>query len=148
MTSTQTTPAAATPTSKTRKRAASREGQPQKAGWFARIVVFILCFLYPLIAAILVYLRHNVNALSMLQIDVVELLPIDASFFRTFMEVQGIFSFLLAVLAAPPNRSSRDFWVLKRHLPANAWRLAAVCATALPDIVSAKTATAAAMRDL
>ena len=64
--------------------------------------LFILCFIYPLIAAILVYLRHNVNALSMLQIDVVELLPIDASFFRTFMEVQGIFSFLLAVLAAPP----------------------------------------------
>ena len=64
--------------------------------------LFILCFLYPLIAAILVYLRHNVNALSMLQIDVVELLPIDASFFRTYMEVQGIFSFLLAVLAAPP----------------------------------------------
>ena len=46
MTSTQTTPAAATPTSKTRKRASSREGQPQKAGWFARIVVFILCFLW------------------------------------------------------------------------------------------------------
>ena len=64
--------------------------------------LFILCFLYPLIAAILVYLRHNVNALSMLQINVVELLPIDGSFFRTFMEVQGIFSFILAVLAAPP----------------------------------------------
>ena len=64
--------------------------------------LFILCFLYPLIAAILVYLRHNVNALSMLQIDVVELLPIDATFFRTYMEVQGVFSFILAVLAAPP----------------------------------------------
>ena len=64
--------------------------------------LFILCFLYPLIAAILVYLRHNVNALSMLQIDVVELLPIDATFFRTYLEVQGIFSFILAVLAAPP----------------------------------------------
>lgn len=64
--------------------------------------IFILCFIYPLIAAILVYLRHNVNALSILQIDVRELLPIDASFFRTFVEVQGAFSFILAVLAAPP----------------------------------------------
>ena len=42
MTSTQTTMAAATPTEKTRKRNSSREGQPQKAGWFARIVVLIL----------------------------------------------------------------------------------------------------------
>lgn len=63
---------------------------------------FIFCFIYPLIAAILVYLRHNVNALSLLQIDVRELLPIDASFFRTFLEVQGGFAFILTVLVAPP----------------------------------------------
>ena len=46
MTQTQTTMAAATPASAKRKRTSSREGQPQKAGWFARIVVFILCFLW------------------------------------------------------------------------------------------------------
>ncbi|MEP6850110.1 MAG: hypothetical protein ABI999_14725 [Acidobacteriota bacterium] len=64
--------------------------------------VFILCFAYPLIAAILVYLHHNANALAMLQINVRELIPIDASFFRTFLEVQGSFSFILTVLVAPP----------------------------------------------
>lgn len=64
--------------------------------------IFILCFLYPLIAAILVYLHHNVNALALLQINVRELLPIDASFFRTFIEVQGGFAFILTVLIAPP----------------------------------------------
>jgi ABC-2 type transport system permease protein len=64
--------------------------------------IFIVCFVYPLIAAILVYLRHNVNALSLLQIDVLELIPIDASFFRTFMEVQGGFAFIMTVLVAPP----------------------------------------------
>ena len=64
--------------------------------------IFILCFIYPLIAAILVYLRHNANALALLQINVVELLPIDNTFFRTFLEVQGTFSFILAVLVAPP----------------------------------------------
>ena len=37
MTQTQTTMGAATPTPKTRKRVSSRGGQPQKAGWFARI---------------------------------------------------------------------------------------------------------------
>jgi ABC-2 type transport system permease protein len=64
--------------------------------------VFILCFIYPLIAAILVYLHHNANALALLQINVRELLPIDASFFRTFLEVQGAFAFILTVLVAPP----------------------------------------------
>lgn len=64
--------------------------------------IFILCFIYPLIATILVYLRHNANALALLQINVVELLPIDATFFRTFLEVQGGFAFILTVLVAPP----------------------------------------------
>ena len=64
--------------------------------------IFLLCFIYPLIATILVYLHHNSNALALLQINVVELLPIDASFFRTFLEVQGGFAFILTVLVAPP----------------------------------------------
>ena len=64
--------------------------------------LFILCFIYPLIAAILVYLRHNANAIALLQINVSELLPIDASFFRTFMEIQGSFAFILTVIVAPP----------------------------------------------
>src|SRR5215211_6824318 len=64
--------------------------------------IFILCFIYPLIATILVYLHHNVNALALLQINVRELLPIDASFFRTFVEIQGAFAFILTVLVAPP----------------------------------------------
>ncbi|PYS98272.1 MAG: hypothetical protein DMF63_16595 [Acidobacteria bacterium] len=64
--------------------------------------IFILCFIYPLIATILVYLHHNVNALALLQINIQELLPIDNSFFRTFLEVQGGFAFILTVLVAPP----------------------------------------------
>lgn len=64
MTQTQTTPAAATPTPKTRKRVASREGSPQKAGWFARIVVFILCFLWivPVIGLFLTSFRPRDDA--------------------------------------------------------------------------------------
>lgn len=64
--------------------------------------VYILCFIYPLVAAILVYLHHNANALALMQINVKELLPIDATFFRTFIEVQGGFAFILTVLVAPP----------------------------------------------
>src|SRR5688500_13385603 len=64
--------------------------------------IFIVCFIYPLIATILVYLHHNANALALLQINVRELLPIDRTFFRTFLEVQGGFAFILTVLVAPP----------------------------------------------
>jgi ABC-2 type transport system permease protein len=64
--------------------------------------IFILCLIYPLVAAIIVYLHHNANALSLLQINVRELLPIDASFFRTFVAVQGGFAFILTVFVAPP----------------------------------------------
>ncbi len=64
--------------------------------------IFILCFIYPLVSAILVYLHHNVNALALLQINVRELLPIDNTFFRTFLEVQGGFAFILTVIVAPP----------------------------------------------
>ena len=66
------------------------------------ITLFIVSFIYPLIAAILVYLHHNVNALALLQINVRELIPIDATFFRTFLEIQGSFAFILTVLVAPP----------------------------------------------
>jgi ABC-2 type transport system permease protein len=66
------------------------------------VTIFIVCFIYPLVATILVYLHHNANALALLQINVRELLPIDRTFFRTFLEVQGGFAFILTVLVAPP----------------------------------------------
>ncbi len=66
------------------------------------VTFFVLCFIYPLVASILVYLHHNANALALLQINVRELLPIDATFFRTFVEVQGAFALLLTIIVAPP----------------------------------------------
>lgn len=68
---------------------------------------FILCFVSPLIFAILVYLHHNTNALAMFSLDVAQLLPIDASFFQTFVEIQGATALILTVLVAPPM-ISRD----------------------------------------
>lgn len=63
--------------------------------------VFCLCFIYPLVAAILIYLRHNSNALAIMQLNVRELLPIDASFFQFFVEFQGWLAFVLTVLVGP-----------------------------------------------
>lgn len=67
------------------------------------IAFFALCFIYPLVAAILIYLHHNVNALSMLKIgDVRELIPINASFFHAFITTQCSLGFFLTVLIGPP----------------------------------------------
>ncbi|HWW76679.1 MAG TPA: hypothetical protein VNZ44_14880 [Pyrinomonadaceae bacterium] len=63
--------------------------------------LYCLCFIYPLVAAILVYLHHNTNAIALMQVDVRELLPINASFFQTFVEVQCWLAFILAVLVGP-----------------------------------------------
>lgn len=64
--------------------------------------LFALCFIYPLIAAILIYLHHNVNAIAIMKLDVRELIPINGSFFQTFMMVQGPIAFFLNLLVGPP----------------------------------------------
>ena len=63
--------------------------------------LYCLCFIYPLVAAILIYLHHNTNAIALMQLNVRELLPINASFFQYFVEVQGWLAFILTVLVGP-----------------------------------------------
>lgn len=63
---------------------------------------FVLCFVPLLIEAILIYLHHNVSALAILKVNVRELLPIDNSFFQTFVNLQGGFAFFVALLIGPP----------------------------------------------
>ena len=63
---------------------------------------YVLCFLPLLVEAILIYLHHNVNALAILQVNVRELLPIDGSFFQTFVNLQGGFAFFVTLLVGPP----------------------------------------------
>jgi ABC-2 type transport system permease protein len=55
-----------------------------------------------LLEAVLIYLHHNVNALAILKVNVRELVPIDASFFQTFVNLQGGFAFFVALLVGPP----------------------------------------------
>jgi ABC-2 type transport system permease protein len=63
---------------------------------------FVACFIPPLVFAILIYLHHNVNALGVFQASINELIPIDGSFFLTFIVVQGWFAFFLTLLVGPP----------------------------------------------
>jgi len=63
---------------------------------------FVICFVPLLVEAILIYLHHNMNALGIMKIQIRELLPIDGSFFQTFVYIQGGFAFFVTVLVGPP----------------------------------------------
>lgn len=68
--------------------------------------VVAVSFVYPLVAAILIYLHHNANALSILDLPVKELLPIDTTFFRVYVSTQARFAFLITLFAGPTLISS------------------------------------------
>jgi ABC-2 type transport system permease protein len=68
---------------------------------------YFVCFVPLLVAAILVYLRHNTSALALLQIPVRELLPINNEFFFFFVYFQGFLAFLATVFIGP-RLVSRD----------------------------------------
>ena len=63
---------------------------------------FVVCFVPLLVEAILIYLHHNVNALAIMQVNVRELVPIDATFFQTFVNLQASFAFFVTLLVGPP----------------------------------------------
>lgn len=63
---------------------------------------FVLCFIPLLVEAILIYLHHNFTAIAAMNVNVRELVPIDGSFFQTFVNIQGGFAFILALLVGPP----------------------------------------------
>src|SRR5918993_1028839 len=63
---------------------------------------FVVCFIPLLVEAILIYLHHNVSALAIMQVNVRELIPIDNSFFHTFVNLQNGFAFFVALLLGPP----------------------------------------------
>src|SRR5215208_5417446 len=63
---------------------------------------YVLCFLPSLIEAVFIYLHHNVTALAIMNLNARQLIPIDASFFYTFVNVQGGFAFFVALLVGPP----------------------------------------------
>ena len=71
---------------------------------------FVVCFIPLLVEAILIYLHHNVSALALLQVNVRELIPIDAFFFQTFIHIQSGFAFFVALLVGPPlvSRDQRN----------------------------------------
>ena len=72
---------------------------------------YALCFGYPLVCAILIYLQYNASALKFLELDLSRLpafLVIDERFFLRFLRVQGNGLGFLVTLVVGPSLVSPD----------------------------------------
>lgn len=68
----------------------------------AFLVFFVICLLWPLACALLIYLHYNFEALTALDLDILDLIKIDARFFSVFfLDQQAGFAFLLALVVGP-----------------------------------------------
>lgn len=68
------------------------------------VAFYALCFLMPFVGLLLIYLHHNMSALSFLDLPAEELkkfLPINNVFFHTGQWIQGGLAFLLVLLVGP-----------------------------------------------
>ena len=62
--------------------------------------LFVVCFFYPLLCFLMIYLAHNASFLQEMGVPK-GVLSIDNKFFFHFMSVQGVFAFLLTAFAGP-----------------------------------------------
>src|SRR5436190_21769820 len=63
---------------------------------------FALCFVWPLVCAILIYLRHNAGALQLLGTVAEQIVTVDASFFFKYLNFQGAgLGLLIAIIVGP-----------------------------------------------
>ena len=69
---------------------------------------FALCFVWPLVCAILIYLRHNAAALQLLGTVAAQVVTIDAGFFYRFLNFQGAGLGFLIVLIVGPSLVAPD----------------------------------------
>lgn len=68
------------------------------------VAFFTLCFAAPFAGLLMIYLHHNLAALKFLNLPLEQLqqaLPINASFFRWGLNVQGRLCFLMTLFVAP-----------------------------------------------
>jgi ABC-2 type transport system permease protein len=65
------------------------------------IALFVLCFVWPLISTIIIYLRHNANALAAFNLVLSDVVPINATFFYIFTTAQTSLAFIFTVIIGP-----------------------------------------------
>lgn len=62
--------------------------------------LYVVCFFWPLVCAIMIYLSHSASFLQQIGVPPA-VLTIDGKFFMNFMSAQGVFAFLLTAFAGP-----------------------------------------------
>jgi ABC-2 type transport system permease protein len=62
--------------------------------------LFVLCFFYPLLCLVLIYLAHSLSFLETYGVDN-QLIKINNRFFFLFMDVQGVLAFVLTAFTGP-----------------------------------------------
>ncbi len=65
------------------------------------IVLFVVCFIPPLVFATIIYLHHNVAALGVLNASGADIVPINGLFFYVYSWIQAAFAFVLTVIIGP-----------------------------------------------
>jgi ABC-2 type transport system permease protein len=68
------------------------------------LLLFVLCYVCPLIYTILIYLRHNLGALAAFGTDAIEVardIPIGGGFFFIFINIQTSLAFIFTVIIGP-----------------------------------------------
>jgi ABC-2 type transport system permease protein len=65
------------------------------------IALFVLCFVWPLISTVLIYLRHNANALAAFDLVLSDVVPINGTFFYIFTTIQTSLAFIFTVIIGP-----------------------------------------------
>ena len=71
------------------------------------IAFLALCSLFPIVALVIIYFRHNTRLLEAFDLGVADLVKINEGFFLLFMNVQGWLAFFLVVFVGP-SLISRD----------------------------------------
>jgi ABC-2 type transport system permease protein len=64
-------------------------------------IFYLASFIYPLICALILYLRHNTSATTLLKVDTAKLITVGTSFFAHLLGWQSMLAFFLAAFVGP-----------------------------------------------
>ncbi len=65
------------------------------------VVLFVICFVPPLIFATIIYLHHNTAALAIFGASGADIIPINGFFFSIFIGIQTSLAFIFTVIIGP-----------------------------------------------
>lgn len=65
------------------------------------LALFLLCFIPPLVATVLIYLHHNTGALAIMNISAADVVDINGFFFYVFTSIQSQLAFIFTVIIGP-----------------------------------------------